>query len=90
MINLENLKNDIILQDGIKYFDFAASSLALKSVENEILRILQTYANTHSKTSSNSITTQNYYENARAKFKNLLRVDDKFSLISCGFGATWL
>lgn len=89
MINLENLKNDIILQDGIKYFDFAASALALKSVENEILRILQTYANTHSKTSSNSITTQNYYENARAKFKNLLGVDDKFSLISCGFGATW-
>ncbi|MBQ7674833.1 MAG: aminotransferase class V-fold PLP-dependent enzyme, partial [Campylobacter sp.] len=75
MINLENLKNDIILQDGIKYFDFAASALALKSVENEILRILQTYANTHSKTSSNSITTQNYYENARAKFKNLLGVD---------------
>ncbi|MBO7370367.1 MAG: aminotransferase class V-fold PLP-dependent enzyme, partial [Campylobacter sp.] len=83
-----NLKDDIILQDGIKYFDFAASGLALKSVENEILRILQTYANTHSKTSQNSLTTQNYYENARAKFKNLLGVDDKFSLISCGFGAT--
>lgn len=83
-----NLKNDIILKEGVKYFDFAASSLALKSVENEILRILHTYANVHSKTSENSVITQNYYENARAKFKKLLNVNDDFSLISCGFGAT--
>lgn len=64
-LNIETLKQDIILKKGIYYFDFTASALALKSVEKEINKILKTYANTHSDSSINSFLTQKYYEDAR-------------------------
>lgn len=88
MINLENIRKKIILKDGIKYFDFTASGLAYKDVEDEILKALLTYANTHSDSSSNAIITQNLYENARNELKKSLGLNDNFYLFGCGFGAT--
>ncbi|RKO65166.1 aminotransferase [Campylobacter sp. P255] len=87
-MNIETLKQDIILKKGIHYFDFTASALALKSIEKEIKKILTTYANTHSDSSLNSFITQQYYENARANLKKYLELDDSFALIACGSGSS--
>lgn len=87
-MNLQSLRDGIILKDGIKYFDFTASGLAHKSVEEEILRILQTYSNVHSEVSTNAKITNDYYENAREKLKNLLGLNDNFYLIPTGYGST--
>lgn len=81
-------KEDIILKEGIFYFDWTASGLAYRPIENEILRILKTYANTHSEASEHARITSEYYEKAKIGLKNLLELDDKFYLFSCGFGAT--
>lgn len=81
-------KEDIILKEGIFYFDWTASGLAYRPIENEILRILKTYANTHSEASEHARITSEYYEKAKIGLKNLLELDDKFYLFACGFGAT--
>ena len=81
-------KEDIILKEGVFYFDWTASGLAYKPIENEILRILKTYANTHSEASEHARITSEYYEKAKIGLKNLLELDDKFYLFACGFGAT--
>ncbi|OCX42321.1 aminotransferase [Campylobacter ornithocola] len=87
-MNIETLKQDIILKKGIYYFDFTASALALKSIEKEIKKILTTYANTHSDSSLNSFITQQHYENARTNLKKYLELDDSFALIACGSGSS--
>ena len=81
-------KEDIILKEGVFYFDWTASGLAYRPIENEISRILKTYANTHSEASEHARITSEYYEKAKIGLKNLLEIDDKFYLFSCGFGAT--
>lgn len=69
------------------HFDFTASALALKCVEKEILKILPTYANTHSDSSLNSFKTQQTYEQARKDIKSL-SLDENFALIACGTGSS--
>lgn len=81
-------KEDIILKEGVFYFDWTASGLAYRPIENEISRILKTYANTHSEASEHARITSEYYEKAKIGLKNLLEIDDKFYLFACGFGAT--
>ena len=81
-------KEDIILKEGVFYFDWTASGLAYRPIENEILRILKTYADTHSEASEHARITSEYYEKAKIGLKNLLELDDKFYLFACGFGAT--
>lgn len=85
---MEIKKDNIILKQGVYYFDWTASGLAYKPIENEILRVLKTYANTHSQASEHAVITTNYYEKARTGLKNLLDLNDKFYLFPCGFGAT--
>ncbi|NLK66926.1 MAG: aminotransferase class V-fold PLP-dependent enzyme [Campylobacteraceae bacterium] len=87
-MNLDEVRKNVILKEGTLYFDWTASALAYKPVENEMERVLKTYANTHSTTSKHAIRTNEYYENSRAGLKDLLDLDDKFALIPCGFGAT--
>ena len=53
------------------YFDYTASGLAYKDIEEQMLQVLKTYANTHSDSSSNAMKTQNLYEGARAQIKAL-------------------
>ena len=88
-MEIEKIRQNIILKEGIKYFDWTAGGLGFYEIEDEILRIMKTYSNTHSLVSSNSIKTTDYYENAVKKMKEILGVNKNFSLIACGFGATW-
>ncbi|WP_326833136.1 aminotransferase class V-fold PLP-dependent enzyme [Campylobacter portucalensis] len=87
-MDLEQIKKNIILKQGVYYFDYTASSLAYKPIEDEILRILPTYSNTHSEASEHSRLTSEYYESARNILKDFLNLDDKFYLMPCGTGAT--
>ena len=88
MANLDEIRKNIILKQGVHYFDFAALGLAYEPVEREIGEILKTYANTHSDSSSSAIITQRRYEGARESLKKLLGLDERFYLIACGQGAT--
>ncbi len=87
-MDINSLKKDMILKKGVHYFDFAASALALKSVEKKIKSVLLTYANTHSDSASNSFITQKHYENARASLKKSLGLNDEFALINTGTGSS--
>jgi len=85
---IDEVRKNIILKDGIYYFDYTASGLAYAPIEDEISKFLKTYANTHSDSSSSAVLTQKRYENARAELKELLGLDDSFYLIATGQGAT--
>ncbi len=87
-MQINELKSDIILKDNIKYFDYTASALALKSIELKMQDILKTYANTHSDSASNSKTTSKYYKNAKSYIKKSLNLNNDFSLIACGSGSS--
>ncbi|KAA6230849.1 aminotransferase class V-fold PLP-dependent enzyme [Campylobacter sp. LR264d] len=87
-MKITDLKNDIILKKNTLYFDFAASALALKSVEKKIRLILPYYANTHSDSALNSFKMQELYENARNTIKQSLNLSKDFAVISCGTGAS--
>ena len=71
-MDFETIKENIILKEGLKYFDFSASGLAYRPIEAEIERVLATYANVHSAGGESAEITSDYYENARAKIKELL------------------
>ncbi len=88
LLNIDEVRKNIILKEGLYYFDYTASGLAYKPIEDEILKFLKTYANTHSDSSSSAALTQKCYENARAELKSLLGLDDSFYLIATGQGAT--
>ena len=87
-MQIDEIRKNLILKEGVKYFDFAASGLAYAPIEREIERILQTYGNIHSLGGESANLTSEYYENARAKIKEMLGCAGKYYLISCGFGAT--
>lgn len=82
------LQQQCILKEGLHYFDWTASGLGAKCVEQRIQEILPFYANTHSTSNSNAEFMQNLYENAREKLKQIFMLDSNFALISCGFGST--
>lgn len=46
---LNFLRYNTIGKNKDKYFDFTASGLAFRQIENRIHEVLETYANTHSK-----------------------------------------
>jgi len=85
---IDEVRKNIILKDKLYYFDYTASGLAYKPIEDEILKFLKTYANTHSDSSSSAVITQKRYENARAELKELLGLDESFYLVATGQGAT--
>ena len=85
---LDEIRKNIILDEGILYFDFTASGLAYAPIEEEISKILRTYANTHSEVSSNAIRTQQFYKNARNSLRKSLEISENFYILPCGTGAT--
>lgn len=85
---MKNIRKNIISNDDILYFDYTASGQAYMPIEEKILKVLKTYANTHSEVSSSAITTNDYYTNARVDLKNTLEIDDRFYIIPTGTGAT--
>lgn len=88
MPTIDEVRKNIILKDKLYYFDYTASGLAYAPIEDEILKFLKTYANTHSDSSSSAVLTQKRYENARAELKELLGLDESFYLVATGQGAT--
>ena len=85
---LNFLRYNTIGKNKEKYFDFTASGLAFRQIENRIHEVLETYANTHSKESSNAKITTKYYEEARQTLQKSLELDDSFTILPCGSGAS--
>lgn len=84
----DKIKKNIILKDQIYYFDYTASGLAYKPIEDSLNLVLKTYANTHSDSCELAKTTSEYYENARLGLKKLLSLSSNFYLLPCGYGST--
>jgi selenocysteine lyase/cysteine desulfurase len=85
---VQEIRSNIILDNDILYFDYTASGLAYQKIEDKILKILKTYANTHSEVSSNALKTNEYYENARKSLHKTLKAGDDFYILPCGTGTT--
>ena len=85
---LNFIKYNTIGKNKKEYFDYTASGLAFRQIENRIHDVLETYANTHSKESSNADTTSNYYEEARKNLAKNLELNDEFAVLPTGCGTT--
>ncbi|QDF30375.1 aminotransferase class V-fold PLP-dependent enzyme [Halarcobacter anaerophilus] len=85
---LDFIRYNTIGKNKKEYFDYTASGLAFRQVENRIRDVLETYGNTHSKESSNADITSQYYEEAINSLKKSLAVDESFAIIPTGCGST--
>lgn len=85
---IDLIRKRIILEKGLLYFDYTASGLAYKDIEDELGEILKTYANTHSLVGNNASKTNEYYKQARASLKESLALNEDFYLLSSGFGSS--
>lgn len=85
---VQKIRRGIIQDEDILYFDYTASGQAYRPIEKEILKVLKTYANTHSEVSSSAVITSKHYEEARKSLKDSLEVDECFYLLPAGTGAT--
>ena len=85
---LNFIKYNTIGKNKKEYFDYTASGLAFRQIENRIFDVLETYANTHSKEASNADTTSNYYELARKNLAKNLELNDEFAILPSGCGTT--
>ena len=86
--SVEQVRENIIIDSQSRYFDWTASGLAYKTIESRIAQILPFYSNTHSFSSSHSKITSALYDEARARLKQALALDEDFLLIACGSGAS--
>jgi len=87
-ISFSDISKDIIGVNKENYFDYTASGLAFKPIEDRLQEVLQTYANTHSEFASDAKTTSFYYDIARENLKRHLELESDFVLLPCGSGAT--
>lgn len=85
---LDFIKYNTIGKNKKEYFDYTASGLAFRQIENRVRDVLETYANTHSKESSNADATSNYYELARKNLAKSLEVGEEFAILPSGCGTT--
>ena len=85
---LDFLRYNTIGKNKKEYFDYTATGLAFRQIENRIHDVLETYANTHSKESSNADTTSAYYEMARSSLVKSLGLNDEFVILPNGYGTT--
>jgi len=85
---LDFIRYNTIGKSKREYFDYTASGLAFRQIENRLRDVLETYANTHSKESTNADITNSYYNEAIESLYKSLDVCDKFSIIPTGCGAT--
>ena len=85
---LNFIRYNTIGKNKKEYFDYTASGLAFRQIENRIFDVLETYANTHSKEASNADTTSNYYELARKNLAKSLELHDEFAILPSGCGTT--
>lgn len=85
---LNFIRYNTIGKNKKEYFDYTASGLAFRQIENRIHDVLETYANTHSKESSNADMTSSYYELARRNLFKNLELNDEFAILPNGSGTT--
>ncbi|MGB5792630.1 aminotransferase class V-fold PLP-dependent enzyme [Poseidonibacter sp.] len=85
---LNFIRYNTIGKNKKEYFDYTASGLAFRQIENRIHDVLETYANTHSKESSNADMTSSYYELARRNLFKNLELNDDFAILPNGSGTT--
>lgn len=85
---LNFIRYNTIGKNKKEYFDYTASGLAFRQIENRIHDVLETYANTHSKEASNADKTTNYYELARSSLVKNLELTDDFAILPSGYGTT--
>ncbi len=85
---LQFIKYNTIGKHKNLYFDYTASGLAFRQIENRIHDVLTTYANTHSKEAGMAATTSEYYTQAKENLKKSLELNDEFAIIPNGCGAT--
>lgn len=85
---LQFIKYNTIGNHKSHYFDYTASGLGFRQIENRVYDVLTTYANTHSKEAGMAATTSEHYADARDNLKKSLGLNDEFALIPNGCGAT--
>ena len=85
---LDFIRYNTIGKNKKEYFDYTASGLAFRQIENRIHDVLETYANTHSKEASNADKTSSYYELARQNLAKNLEITDEFAILPNGCGTT--
>ncbi len=85
---LDFIRYNTIGKNKKEYFDYTASGLGFRQIENRIFDVLETYANTHSKEASNADITSNYYELARKNLAKSLELNDEFAILPSGCGTT--
>ncbi|RXK06650.1 aminotransferase class V-fold PLP-dependent enzyme [Halarcobacter bivalviorum] len=85
---LDFIRYNTIGKSKNKYFDYTASGLAFRQIENRIRDVLETYANTHSKESLNANITNQYYLEAIDSLCSSLELNEEFTVIPTGCGAT--
>lgn len=85
---LQYIKYNTIGIHKTQYFDYTASGLGFKPIENRIYDVLKTYANTHSKEAHMANATHKYYEYATTSLHNSLELSSQFVVLPSGCGAT--
>ncbi len=85
---LDFIRYNTIGKSKKAYFDYTASGLGFRQIENRMRDVLETYANTHSKESANANITNDYYNEAIESLHNSLELNADFSIIPSGCGAT--
>lgn len=85
---LDYIKYNTIGIHKTQYFDYTASGLGFRPIENRLYNVLKTYANTHSKEASMANITHQYYNTAIESLKNSLELSDEFAIIPSGCGST--
>lgn len=85
---LATVAKNTILEPSVAYFDFTASGLAYRTIEERIASILPRYANTHSEVTNHALFMTELYDEARANLKRHMDLDEEFVLFPCGNGST--
>ncbi|MDU7693067.1 MAG: aminotransferase class V-fold PLP-dependent enzyme [Helicobacter sp.] len=80
-LDIDLLKEALILKKGAHYFDWNATSLGLSFIEARMIEALKTYANTHSKSSRHSNITTALFNEAREIIKINLKLSPDFEII---------
>ncbi len=96
--NLDELRNDIIGSDllfatpfglrNIFYADYTASGRGLKSIENKIRNLMESYANTHTEDDYSGKYLTRLLHAAEHRIKDLVHAGESGKLIAIGSGST--
>jgi len=92
-IRKEIIGNDMVFKTpfgkrNLFYADYTASGRGLKFVEDKIINILNSYANTHTEDDYSGKFMTELLHNAEEKIKNLVNSGENGKIISVGSGAT--